>query len=351
MTNPQFRHEEMIIYPNQYYVTIVTGFVENFMVGGLDYGWPVLSTVLKKEGYFYNYCDKHEEPLENVLDTSLLSNIGSQGYHALHDYSNGTGRRLLAPAGGGDPKIEDDFIVLKTCEKQANLYDDIYLYTKFTDACCKIPFGFLEDSISNWYTRFLAAFLFLIACICMIVATLENGWSIIPGLFLFAVSGHLFYLSNMKASNLFADRRPFVICLLSGAADSSSAMMLLVSISYDWGYHHKMMFSLYCILPFLTVFRTIYYTPRGKIPFPLGNHIYKYGRRDLTCFPFPKVICRISFIYTLCNFQVKIFVNRSAYTLSCLLAKTAVTQKQKSGLSVKLQVVFMFCLFYVKLIR
>ena len=51
----------------QYYLTVLTGFVEAFFFTGLAFGWASLVFVLKADGYFAGYCTNTTRDEDNAV--------------------------------------------------------------------------------------------------------------------------------------------------------------------------------------------------------------------------------------------------------------------------------------------
>ncbi|XP_036375569.1 solute carrier family 43 member 3-like [Megalops cyprinoides] len=214
------------------WLSLLTGILESLCFTALINGWPSLVIVLKRDGYFGDFC------------TNATAANGS----------------VYTDCSGQDVQLSLIFSIASTGCK---------LFT--------LPIGFIFDRFGTMATRLLAVLLYTISTLMVAFSTAELSVLLYPAMFTIAVVGSMLYVTNVQVGNLFGSHRSTVISLNAGASNSSPVIFLIIEVLNGVGVSLRSSFLFLAASSVILLLRTFFLMPKTHIPYPLPeNYMYRW---------------------------------------------------------------------------
>lgn len=263
--NLWYIHQNMKV---KYLLSLVTASVECLFFSGLIFGWPSISYVLKKEGYFSNYCSSDSS---ETVEFNNSQNITTESTSTLLE--NSTAGLYSTPS------ISPAEDIYPSCKTQVEHLNLVFTISSTLMSFSTLINGYIYDKYGTWISRTLAILLFTLGSVLMSVSTIGTSWLLYPAMTCFAIGGILLLVTNLQIGNLFGPMRSSVITMCSGALDSSSFIFLIIKLMYDAGMALSTTFIIITCSTVLLWIRTFTLLPQRHIPFPVTKG-FDYGLAD-----------------------------------------------------------------------
>lgn len=218
----------------KYYASIITGFIETLLFGGLIYGWSGLNYILTREGYFGSSCNASSNSSENVQ------------------------------AGCPDQEYNLELVFTLSVSLSFGL---------------SIANGLILDNFGIWAVRTISSLLLVFSCIVIAFSTPATSYVLYPSMILIGVSGVGLYLTNLETANLLPKWRGVIVSLINGAVVAGIVVFTLAKTAYENEITIKEIFLFLAFLGFFTFIRTFFLMPKILIPHELPEHYY-YGIKE-----------------------------------------------------------------------
>ncbi|KAJ8372232.1 hypothetical protein AAFF_G00293510 [Aldrovandia affinis] len=215
------------------WLTLVSGLVECLCFAGVVFGWASLVFVLKREGYFSDFCI-------NINVTRANSS----------EYTDCSGQ-----------------------DEQLSL---VFTIASFMNNFLTLPNGFFFDHFGTMAARILAISLHTTGTLMIAFSNAVVSSWLFPALSLISIGGMLFLVSNIQVGNLFGSHRSTIITLYNGAFDSSSAIFFIIKVLHERGISLRSSFLFISACSVIHLLRTFLLMPKTHIPYPLPED-YTYG--------------------------------------------------------------------------
>ncbi|KAM3623136.1 uncharacterized protein V6R79_007476 [Siganus canaliculatus] len=216
----------------RYWLTLVSGMLECLCFAGVLFGFTSLMFVLKEDGYFSQLC-------------------------------------VTVPGANSSLNSTD-------CTRQDEQFSLVFTIASFLNNFLNLFNGYLFDRYGTMVTRLLAICLYTTGTLLVAFSTPGFADLLFPALSCITEGGILFLLTNVQVGNLFAARRSTIINLYNGAFDSSSAVFLIIKVTYQQGVSLRTSFLVLSVCSIIHLLRTFLLMPRAHIPYPLPQN-FTYG--------------------------------------------------------------------------
>ena len=134
---------------------------------------------------------------------------------------------------------------------------------------CALPVGTILDRYGPRLCGIIGSFLLAFGSFFMIIASRVSFDAYIPGYLLLALGGPFIYISSFHLSNCFPQRSGFILALLTGCFDTSSAVFLVYRLIYQgtggW-FTPQRFFLIYLIVP-IAIF-IVQFAVMPKVSYP-----------------------------------------------------------------------------------
>ena len=213
-------------------LALITSVIETVLYTGIIFGWSSLQPVLIKEGFFSEFC----------------SNTTTQ------------------------------------CDEQSKALNLVYSLSTSSGKIMCFLCGLLIDKKGIWFSRTI--FLFSSSIAFILAAVSKPGfssWLFYISFPLQSIAGFGLLTVNLQTCSLTTKFTSIFVCLVSGAFDSSSVVLLLVKYLYELNVSLSTSFLFLAGLSLLFHIRTFLLTPKMQTPFniPVNSD---FGFRELACF-------------------------------------------------------------------
>ena len=198
----------------KYFFTVSTGVIECLTGAGIIFGWSNLRLVLQKEKFFY--------------DSSRCNDTDGTNYEEC---------------------------TTELTNAQEASFNKVYTVASLLLGFSILPNGLIFDKFGTLVTRVLASILFLVGCLVLAYAKIEDSFLVYIAMSCICVGGILFLVTNFQTGNLFPKYRSSIIALISGSLDSSSVVCLFIKLAYDSGYSIKSIFLVYSLFTAYQILR------------------------------------------------------------------------------------------------
>lgn len=128
-----------------------------------------------------------------------------------------------------------------------------------------LPIGAILDRYGPRLCGIISSVLLILGCVVFAFAQDLPFDAYILGYFLLALGGPFVFISSFQLSNAFPNRSGFVLALLTGAFDTSSALFLVYRLIYQWSegnFVPKYFFLVYIIIPIFIFIVQIFVMPK-----------------------------------------------------------------------------------------
>ncbi|KAJ6261737.1 hypothetical protein Dda_2536 [Drechslerella dactyloides] len=147
---------------------------------------------------------------------------------------------------------------------------ELHLNFMFTCAAvatnvCALPVGTILDKYGPRISGIIGAAFFAAGCLLLAFAKELSFDAYIPGYLFLALGGPFVFISSFQLSNTFPSNSGFILSLLTGAFDASSAVFLIYRLIYSASgktFGPKKFFFVYLIVPIFTFLTQIFVMPR-----------------------------------------------------------------------------------------
>ena len=220
----------------KYYATIITGFVETLLFGGIIYGWSAINYVFTREGYFSSSCNmsfNRSVTAENVLG----------------------------------------------CPNQQYNLELVFTLSVSLSFGLSIANGLILDYFGIWVLRTLSSVLLIFSCLTVAFSSPAISWVLYPSIILIGVSGVGLYLTNIETANLLPRRRGVVVNFINGAVVAGIVVFTVAKTAYQHGATVKQIFLFLSVLAFFTILRTYFLMPKILVPHEIPEG-YNYGIQE-----------------------------------------------------------------------
>ncbi|KAL8997291.1 MAG: hypothetical protein Q9169_003383 [Polycauliona sp. 2 TL-2023] len=202
-------------------VQVATAVVYCLFAAGVVFGYAAIKPVLVNEGVYGEYC----------ADTSAIAETST------------------------------------TCYEQ-----EIRLNLMFTTAAvatnvCALPVGTVLDRYGPRVCGLIGSLFLAIGAIFFSFASQLPFDGYIPGYLFLALGGPFVFISSFQLSNTFPRHSGFILALLTGAFDSSSAIFLFYRLIYmasDYSFTPQKFFLVYLIVPICIIIAQVFLMPKAS---------------------------------------------------------------------------------------
>ncbi|KAF3925231.1 hypothetical protein ABW20_dc0104591 [Dactylellina cionopaga] len=147
---------------------------------------------------------------------------------------------------------------------------ELHLNFMFTCAAvatnvCALPVGTILDKYGPRISGIIGATFFAVGCVLFAFAWELPFDAYIPAYLFLALGGPFVFISSFQLSNTFPTNSGFILSLLTGAFDASSAVFLIYRLIYFASgetFWPKKFFLAYLIVPVLTILAQIFIMPK-----------------------------------------------------------------------------------------
>ena len=132
---------------------------------------------------------------------------------------------------------------------------------------CALPVGTILDRYGPRVSGIIGSILLTIGALLMAFATQLPFDAYIPGYLFLALGGPFVFISSFQLSNTFPQRSGFILALLTGAFDSSSAIFLFYRLMYSasrGSFTPQKFFLVYLIVPIFILVVQIFVMPANS---------------------------------------------------------------------------------------
>ncbi len=129
---------------------------------------------------------------------------------------------------------------------------------------CALPVGTILDRYGPRITGIIGCLFITLGCLFFAFASDLSFDGHIPGYLFLALGGPFVFISSFQLSNTFPQYSGFILALLTGAFDTSSAIFLMYRLIYqatDGSFSPKKFFLIYLIVPVFILLAQIFLMP------------------------------------------------------------------------------------------
>ncbi|KAI1334737.1 FMP42 protein [Xylariaceae sp. FL0016] len=151
-----------------------------------------------------------------------------------------------------------------------------------------LPIGAILDHFGPRVCGILGAFFLTIGALLMAFASRLPFDGFLPGYLFLALGGPFTYISSFQLSNAFPQHSGFILALLTGAFDASSAMFLVYRIIFEksgGAFGHGKFFLVYLVVPAVILILQFTVMPKQSYK-TVGEMIEDVGAPDFNDDPF-----------------------------------------------------------------
>ncbi|CAH1796625.1 unnamed protein product [Owenia fusiformis] len=210
---------------------ICWGIIE-ILLCGFILGWPSLSYVFKKEGYFNSGCKNR----------------------TISDTDNTT------------------VSVSRACVSQDEELNLVFTVSVAIVGVLQLVNGILLDRWGTALCRAIGIFSFVAGAAIVVLSNPGVSLVLFPATVLMLYGGYLILLTTFQLGNLVTSARGTVICVISGAF-TSPVLAFLVQVASDNGVSVNISFTFVGASFIIVIISTIFWMPRKIIPWPCPDDI------------------------------------------------------------------------------
>ncbi|KAL8576723.1 hypothetical protein ACOMHN_025196 [Nucella lapillus] len=251
------------------WLIVVLAAVENFLFGGLLFGWGSLVFVLKQEGIFAHLCH-HEISNTSDLKNSLgMPTVKPSPTNLSDPYKPDVMTTLTSHTNGSWPGNDDvifvtsDRVMTVRCVEQDDMLSLCYSVSSAFLFVGTGVFGFLSYKLGTRNCRLIGWVCFTVGSLLIAFTSPDHPWLLFGGLAPLGYGGIAVMITDIQIGTLFDNAASTVIAAISGIFDSSSAIMLLVKSAHENGFQRRDTFLVLCGLHVLTLVNTLVLMPRS----------------------------------------------------------------------------------------